>query len=121
MKPGQGQLMEGLKPPTLDATGSLVSGKDIEKLRPQNKRTRHTLQDQQQHNSMWTTHTGTTVLPPSSPLPERWRGGMCPSGIATSHPAGELLSEWATMGCPTHTGRNWTTEELWEAVERGPH
>jgi hypothetical protein len=26
--------MEGLKPPTLDATGSLVSGKDIEKILP---------------------------------------------------------------------------------------
>jgi hypothetical protein len=28
-KTGQIQLLEGLKPPTLDATGSLVSGKDI--------------------------------------------------------------------------------------------
>ncbi len=46
---------------------------------------------------------------------------MCPSGIATSHPAGKLLSEWAQMGCPTRTGRNWTKEELREAVERGPH
>ena len=61
------------------------------------------------------------MLPTSTPLPDKWREDMCPSGIATSHPAGELLSEWAEMGCPTHTGRNWTKEELWEAVERGPH
>ena len=81
-----------------------VSGKDIKKLRLQNKRTRHTLQEQQQHKSMWTTHTGTTMLPATTPLPDKWRGDMCPSGIATSHPAGGLLSEWAQMGCPTRTG-----------------
>jgi hypothetical protein len=46
---------------------------------------------------------------------------MCPTGIATSHPAGAFLAEWATMGCPTRTGRPWTKEETWEAVERGPH
>jgi hypothetical protein len=46
---------------------------------------------------------------------------MCPTGIATAHPAGALLAEWATMGCPTRTGCPWTKEEIWEAVERGPH
>jgi hypothetical protein len=46
---------------------------------------------------------------------------MCPAGIATSHPAGELLAEWATMGCPTKTGCPWTKKETWEAVEPGPH
>ena len=112
---------EGLKPPILQATGSLVSGKDIEKLRLQNKRTRHVLQEQQQMNELWSKHTGTTRLLTPTPLPEQWRGNMCPSGIATSHPAGELLSKWAQMGCPTRTGRQWTKAEIWEAVERGPH
>ena len=33
LQTGQEQVLEGLKPPTLAATGSLVSGKDIKKLR----------------------------------------------------------------------------------------
>ena len=32
-----------------------------------------------------------------------------------------MLREWATFGCPTRTGRNWSKDEIWEAVERGPH
>ena len=82
---------------------------------------RHVLQEQQQMNKLWSKHTGTTRLLTPTPLPEQWRGDMCPSGIATLHPAGELLSEWAQMGCPTRTGRQWTKAEIWEAVERGPH
>jgi hypothetical protein len=46
---------------------------------------------------------------------------MCPAGIATAHPAGAVLTEWAHMGCPTKTGNPWTKAEMWEAVERGPH
>jgi hypothetical protein len=46
---------------------------------------------------------------------------MCPAGIATAHPAGALLAEWATMGRPTRTSCPWTKEEIWEVVERGPH
>jgi hypothetical protein len=113
--------LEGLLPPIIKATGNLVTGKDIEKLRLQNKRHRHALQEQEARSSAWTTYQGDTVLPPSAPLPEKWRGEMCPSGIATSHPAGELLKEWAQLWCPTRTGRPWTKEEIWEAVKRGPH
>jgi hypothetical protein len=121
MPSGHGIKFKGLKPPTLQATGSLVPGKDIEKLRLKNKWMRHALQEQQRMNMVWSTHTGTTRLPTPTPFPEKWRGDMCPSGIATSHPAGELLSEWAQMGCPTQTGRQWTKAEIWEAVKRGPH
>ena len=46
---------------------------------------------------------------------------MCPSGRALAHPAAGLLNEWATLGCPTHTGKPWTKDEMWEAVARGPH
>ena len=46
---------------------------------------------------------------------------MCPTGRALNHPAADTLREWARFGCPTRTGRNWTREEMWEAVERGPH
>jgi len=46
---------------------------------------------------------------------------MCPAGIAMSHPAGELLSEWSQLGCPTKTGRPWSKEEMWDAVaQRSP-
>jgi hypothetical protein len=121
MPSGQGIEFEGLEPPTLTATGTLVSGKDIEKLRLQNKQTRRALQEQQRNDMMWSTHTGATRLPTPTSLPEAWRGAMCPSGIAMSHPAGKLLSEWAQMGCPTRTGWQLTKAEIWEAVERGPH
>ena len=46
---------------------------------------------------------------------------MCPTGRALSHPAADTLRKWATFGCPTRTGRNWTNDEIWEAVEQGPH
>ena len=46
---------------------------------------------------------------------------MCPSGRALAHPAAGLLKEWATLGCPTHTGKPWTKDEMWEAVARKPH
>jgi hypothetical protein len=100
--------LAGLQPPTLDATGQFVSGKDIERLRLQSKRTRHAMQEKQVQQSMWTTHAGTNVLPNPTPLPQKWHGKMCPSGIATSHPAGELLQEWAQMGCLTKMGRPWS-------------
>ena len=32
-----------------------------------------------------------------------------------------MLTEWAQFGCPTQTGKPWTKEEMWGAVERGPH
>jgi len=46
---------------------------------------------------------------------------MCPTVRALNHPAADILREWAMLGCPTRTGCNWTREEMWEAVERGPH
>ena len=115
------EALEGLLPPIIEATGAEVVGKDIERLRLQNKRRRHELQEKQGQTSAWTAHTGDMELPAATPLPETWRGDMCPSGIATSHPAGELLQEWSQIGCPTRTGRPWTKDEIWEAVERGPH
>jgi hypothetical protein len=91
-QPGNGTAcqghLDGLSPPILDATGSLVAGRDIKKLQLQNKRCRHALQERQTSLLAWTIHQGDTSLPPPTPLPEQWRGGMCPSGIATSHTAG---------------------------------
>jgi hypothetical protein len=46
---------------------------------------------------------------------------MCSSGRVLAHPAAGLLSEWATLGCPTKTGQPWTMDEMWVAMARGPH
>ena len=117
---GQGTV-NGLRPHTLLATGGLVTGADTEKLRLQNKRRRHALQDAQVPASVWTTHEGTAVLPAPTARPDSYRNEMCPAGIATSHPAGSMLAEWSQMGCPTRTGKPWSKAEMWEAVARGPH
>jgi hypothetical protein len=46
---------------------------------------------------------------------------LCPQGLAMNHPAGALLQEYATYGCPTKTGAPWKKEEIWEAVASEPH
>jgi len=113
--------LEGLQPPILEHTGGLLTGPETDKLRLQNRRRRHALQEQQVPATLWSTHTGQASLPPRQERPLEYRNEMCPAGIATSHPAGELLSEWSQLGCPTKTGRPWSKEEMWEAVARGPH
>jgi hypothetical protein len=110
------QALEGLQPPILEQTGSLLTGAETDKLRLQNRRRRHALQEQQVPTTLWSTHMGQASLPPRQEHPLEYRNKMCPAGIATSHPAGELLSEWSQLGCPTKTGRPWSKEELWEAV-----
>lgn len=47
--------------------------------------------------------------------------GMCPAGLATSHPAGPLLNEWATFGCPTMMGKPCSVQQMEAAIKRGPH
>ena len=113
--------LEGLQPPILEQTGGLLTGAETDKLRLQNRRRRHALQEQQVPATLWSTHTGQASLPPRQERPLEYRNEMCPAGIATSHPVGELLSEWSQLGCPTKTGRPWSKEEMWEAVARGPH
>jgi len=51
----------------------------------------------------------------------RQNTGTRSTGRALAHPAAPLLMEWAQFGCPTKTGQPWTKEEIWYAVERGPH
>jgi len=108
--------LEGLQPPILYQTGGLITGAETDKLRLQNRRQCHALQDQQITTTLSSTHTGQASLPPRQEHPLEYRNEMCPGGIATSHPAGELLSEWSQLGCPTKTGRPWSKEEMWEAV-----
>ena len=37
------------------------------------------------------------------------------------HPAADLLMNYATVGRPTKTGKNWSINELEEAIEVAPH
>ena len=85
---------------------------------PQNN---HALQDEQPPTSMWTQYTGTAALPTAQKRATDYRNEMCPAGIATSHPAGDLLAKWAQLGCPTKKGHKWSKEEMWKAVARAPH
>lgn len=107
-----------LEPPRLEVTGL-----STEKLRRQNKRRRVMLQEQQQEYSQWTTHQGTMFVAEESwdreEVPMETK--LYPRGRAMEHPAGPLLQEWVEYGCPTHTGTNWTREQMQAAIERGPH
>jgi hypothetical protein len=85
------QALEGLQPPILEQTGGLLTGAKTDKLRLQNRRRWHALQEQQVPTTLWSTHTGQASLPPKQERPLEYRNEMCPAGIATSHPAGELL------------------------------
>jgi hypothetical protein len=61
-------------------------------------------------------HTGHASLPTKHEHPLEYRNKMCLTGIATLHPAGEMLAEGSQLGCPTKTGQPWSKEEMWEAV-----
>jgi hypothetical protein len=61
------------------------------------------------------------VAPDKKIALEKWRGSMCPANLALEHPAAEKLLEYATGGCPANTGKPWSKEQMWAAVERGPH
>jgi hypothetical protein len=112
---------EGLQPHVLELTGELVTGANTNKLWRQNKRQCHKLQDEQQITPVWTKHTGETTLPPGRKRNTTYLNKMCPAGLATSHPAGELLAEWSKFSCPSRTGKPWTKDEMWKAVDCGPH
>ncbi len=113
----------GLDQPRLEDTNEEVTGEGKHKLRTQNKKHKQRLKAAQRGHSQWTEHMG-KVPYDSTPLPRSrgdYRNFMCPTGRALNHPAADILRKWATFGCPTRTGRNWTKDEMWEAVERGPH
>ena len=115
------ESLKGLQPPILYQTDRFVTGAETDKLRLQNKRRRHALQDQQLPTTIWSTHTRQASLLPRQEQPLEYCNKMCPAGIAASHPVGELLSEWSQLGRPTKTGKPWSKEEMWQAVARGPH
>ena len=52
---------------------------------------------------------------------EHFRGLVFPRGRARRHPAGNLLLQYAKVGCPVSVGKNWTVKEMQAAVDKGPH
>jgi hypothetical protein len=46
---------------------------------------------------------------------------MSPANLALYHPAVDLLLEYATKGCPTNTGKQWSIDKMEAAIARGPH
>jgi hypothetical protein len=72
---------------------------------------------------MWTENIGDVVLPKGVDDKSRpsHQNSMCLAGLALHHPAAETLLNWAEFGCPTQTGKPWSTLEMEEAIARGPH
>ena len=116
-----GGSMNNLRAPTL-TDGTLVTGDTTEKLRKLNKQARNkTLAAQSEDIAWWAVHKGDFNLPTLSTKRPTHRNNMCPSGLASHHPAAELLMEYATLGCPTDTGKQWTPSQMQAAIDRGPH
>ena len=113
-----------LLPPIIEATGEQATGATTDALRKQNKHQRTADLLTQQPASQWTIHQGCTLL-----RDDHWDevrktaddAQMAPQGLALHHEAAGVLAEWEQMGCPTHTGRDWTLAEIQAAIDRGPH
>jgi len=115
-----GDFEARLVAPTL-ASGGAVTGSNKERHRKENKRKRISMQEHQPRVSYWKTHEGQYTVPTPKAARPTHKGSMCPAGLATLHPAGDLLLDYAMKGCPANTGRPWTLEEMEAAVEKGPH
>ena len=112
--------LPGLAPPVMDDQ-SRVTGLNKERHRVENKRKRRAKQVAQGPTNYWTAHAGKFKVPPATKAPTKYRGQMCPSGLASHHPAAELRLDYSMKGCPTKTGAPWTKEQMQEAIDRGPH
>ena len=110
----------GLLPPLLNSAAA-VTGATTPRLRVENKRRRRQQQLEQDEQTWWTFHQGKFKLPPSRTPPATYRNKMCPRGLALHHPAAPTLLKYAIGGCPTLTGKPWTTNQIQAAITRGPH
>ena len=77
-------------------------------LRKENRKKRHTCQEEQGPQTYWSTHEGKFKFPAELPLTGKHQNNMFPLGLAVHHPACETLKRYATEGCPVKTGQNWT-------------
>lgn len=96
-------------------------GATKEKLRVNNKRARKAKQADQVPRWYWQQHTGEMVMKPARAGPTSYRNEMAPANLALYHSAADLLLEYATKGCPTRMGKDWSFADMEAAVLRGPH
>ncbi len=115
------EIREGLHPPRLNDDSRVVIGSDRVQLRKENKKRRREAKAEQAQRAQWTVQQGKKEISEGRDKREQYRNAMCPTGYTMKHPAADTLRQWASMGCPTRTGRQWTKEEVWQAVARGPH
>jgi hypothetical protein len=113
-------LFAGLNPPRLES-GDRINGLNKRQLRRENKKRRQQKQMEQAEQTYWSIYRGEFELSEAKEELKSWRNMMCPRGLALHHPAAAKLLEYATGGCPANTGKNWSKEQIWAAVERGPH
>ncbi len=126
--PQAAQALKGLQPPILEQTGGFVTGTETNKLRLQNKRWRHTIQEQQVPLTLWTTHTSHASLPTKHKRPLEYRNEMCLADVVVAEPS-RTSSGTSTQGAPApnpqanqrfcHGGRNQQTEAAEQKV--APH
>ena len=93
----QREYWSGLNPPIL-STNNKVTGATIHMLRKENRKRRHTCQEQQGQQTYWSTNEGKFKLPAELPPPGKDRNNMCPSGLSVHHPAHEILKRYETEG-----------------------
>ena len=110
----------GLVQPQMDA-GQPVTGATKDRHRVENKRRRGEKQMAQGEVDYWSTHGGQFRIPTPKQAPKKYRGQMCPSGLALHHPANGVLLDYAMGGCPVNPGTPWTADMMEAAVLRGPH
>ncbi len=121
LPPPKQHAMSGLRPPRLNNTAA-VTGATTPRLRIENKRRRKHQQAGQPRQQWWKEYQGTFDVPsPCMEPPTTYRNNMCPRGLALSHPAADHLLQYASKGCPVHTGTPWTIDQMRAAIERGPH
>ena len=112
--------MTGLLAPRHE-DGNVVTGNTKKLLRIENKRRRIERQEHQARQSHWAWQKGKFSIPTPKQGPIKFKGGMCPAGLALHHPAADLLTQYASGGCPVQTGRPWSRAEMQAAIKKGPH
>ena len=100
--PPQGEFWSSLNPPIL-STDNKVMGGTTNMLRKENRKKRHSCQEEEGPQSYWSTHEENFRLPAELPPHGKNRNNVCPLGLAV-HPTYEILQKYETVGCPVKTG-----------------
>lgn len=61
------------------------------------------------------------AAPPLLQGPWEWKNHIGLQGLALHHPAASKLLQYATDGCRLNTSKDWTQEQMQQAIDRGHH